>query len=117
MTYRLVLSPLARVDVVELLEWSLDCFGDAVRDGYEELINACWHDIQTDPRRAGSHDRPEVGREVRGIHLRSSRDRVPADVRRIITPRHIVFYRVTDDVVHISRVLHESREVGHHQFP
>ena len=51
------------------------------------------------------------------MHLRTSRDRVPEHVRRILTPRHVVFYRIAGDTVHVSRVLHESCNFVEHPFP
>lgn len=117
MSLRLVFSPLSQADIVDVLEWSEDHFGAAVRDGYEELLNTAFEDIRQDPWLAGSHERPELGRLTRGMHLRSSRDRVPSQVRRILDPRHVVFYRAQDDTVHVSRILHESRNFVENQFP
>ncbi len=69
MTYLLVLSPLARADIIDVLEWSIDHFGGTVRDGYEALIDAALRDIATDPRLAGSHERPELGQYVSGMEF------------------------------------------------
>lgn len=74
MTYRLVLSPLARADIGDVLEWSIRTFGRAVSDGYEALIDAVLRDIVADPMLVGSHDCPELGRGIRGVHLSVSRD-------------------------------------------
>jgi len=38
-TYAVDLTPAARADIVDVLEWSLVNFGGAVRDGYEALIS------------------------------------------------------------------------------
>ena len=117
MTSLLVLSPLARADIIDVLEWSIDHFGGTVRDGYEALIDAALRDIATDPRLAGSHERPELGQYIRSVHLATSREHVSEDVRRIPDPRHFVFYRHLSDVVQVSRVLHEARDFVEHRFP
>ncbi len=117
MTYRLVLAPLARADISDVLEWSIEHFGAAVSDGYEVLIDTALRDIAANPTLPGSHDRSELGRDVRAIHLSMSRDHVPADARRILDPSHFVFYRLIGDVVHVSRVLHEARNFAEHSFP
>lgn len=117
MTYRLVLSPLARADISDAMEWSIENFGVAVSDGYEALIDAALRDVATDPMLPGSHDRPELGRGVRSVHLNASRDHVPGGARRILEPSHLVFYRQVGDVVHVSRVLHEARNFVQHSFP
>lgn len=49
MNCRLVFSPLSRADIVDVLEWSEDHVGTAVRDGYEELLNTAFDDIRQDP--------------------------------------------------------------------
>lgn len=116
MTYRLVFSPLARADIVDALEWSIENFGGAVRDGYEALIQTALQDISVDPKLAGSHDRPEIGPGVRSVYVRTIRDHVPPGVRRIQSPRHVVFYRQVGDTVHVSRVLHETRDFSTQRF-
>lgn len=117
MTYRVVLTPFARADIIELLAWSVDQFSDDVRDGYEELLDTVLRDISTNPNLVGSHERNELGQDVRMVHLRTCRDRVAGDVRRIASPVHVVFYRAVRDTVYVSRVLHEARNFADHPFP
>lgn len=117
MSLRLVVSPLARDDINSALGWSIEHFGNAVRDAYETLISAAFKDIATDPELLGSRSRPELGPGVRSLHLRASRDHVPPGTRRILRPQHVIFFLPTNDVVHISRVLHESRDFPAQSFP
>ena len=117
MTHALVLSPSAREDIVDLLEWSIDHFGNGVRDSYEALIETALSAIGDDPLIAGSSDRPEIGEGVRSMHLSVCRDRVGRGVRRILRPRHCIFYRQVGETVFVSRVLHEARSIEQQRFP
>ena len=63
MTFELYLAPEAEADIDDILEWSVTQFGAAIRDGYEELIDAAIRGIVDDPARAGSHDRRGLGAE------------------------------------------------------
>lgn len=117
MTFRLRLSPDAEADIDEILESSVARFGAEVRDGYEELISATLEGLLDDPRHPATHDRSELGHGVRVVHLRSSRDRVPAGARRIRTPRHFVVYRHVDGVVQVVRVLHDAMDLPRHHIP
>lgn len=101
----------ARADIVGILITSYDKFGWRIRNGYEELITSAIDAIVEDPDRIGVQERPDLGRGICAWHLRLSRDSVPEDVRRIITPRHIVFSREAGDDVQILRVLHEAMDL------
>lgn len=117
MTFSLQLAPDAETDVDDILEWSVEKFGAAVRDGYEELISAAIDALLADPKHPGTHERPELGRGIRVVHLRSSRDHVPTGARRILSPRHFVVYRMAGDVVQIVRILHDAMDPSRHRIP
>lgn len=51
MTFELYLAPEAEADIDDILEWSVTQFGAAIRDGYEELIDAAIRSIVDDPDR------------------------------------------------------------------
>ena len=116
MTYRLVVSPLARADIIDILEWSIDHFGSEVRDGYEELIRATIELILLEPSQAGSRARSDLEDGVRSLHLMQGRARVRAGARRIAKPRHFIVYRQVGDAVHIARVLHETMDLPQHRL-
>ncbi len=117
MTLKLHLSPLAEADIDDILLASITDFGLAVSDGYAALIRTALLEIVVDPEHPGSHPRPELGRGIRAVPLRISRDRVGEESRRILAPAHAVFYRAIGDTVHVSRVLHEARDFSRHSFP
>ena len=112
MTFELDLAPAAEADIDTILDWSVVHFGEAVRDGYEELINAAFGNILVDPNCAGSHDRPDLGSGVRSLHLKSSRNSIKSGVRRIARPRHFVFYRQVGNTIQVVRILHETMNIS-----
>ena len=56
------LSAAAQADIVAILAWTHEQFGEAARSRYEALIVARLRDIAIEPHRAGSIDRPELGK-------------------------------------------------------
>ncbi len=103
------LTHAAEADVAEIAVWSQARFGDGARRRYVALIAAAVLDVADDPDRVGHSPLPELGDGIRTWHLRLSRRRSTAGaVRR---PRHVVVYRVEDDVVAILRVLHEAMDL------
>lgn len=116
MTRPYEVTPHARADIVATLITSYDKFGWRIRDGYEELIAAAIDAVVEDPSRIGVQERPDLGEDICAWHLRLSRDSVPEDVRRIIIPRHIMFFREAGDNVQILRVLHEAMNLPEQRY-
>lgn len=110
MTFSYVIAAEARADIRDILVWSQLRFGDAVRDGYEELIFTAISDIAADPDHAGVRSRREIGDGVKSWHLALSRDHVAAGAWRIRTPRHFVIFRVIGEEVCILRLLHDAMD-------
>jgi toxin ParE1/3/4 len=109
-TYRL--SRAAEADIIDLLAWIHDQFGEQARQRYEKLIAAAIRDIAKEPTRSGSVERPELGIGVRSWHLRGSRYHNAGDVVR--RPRHFLIYRVENDLLIIGRILHDAMELHRH---
>ena len=109
------LSAAAQADLVEILAWTYEQFGESARERYAALIVAALRDISAQPDRAGSIQRPELGEGLRSWHLRLSREHVRmATVRR---PRHFLIYRTENGRVVIGRVLHDAMELTRHMEP
>jgi toxin ParE1/3/4 len=106
------ISHAAAADIIDILAWSQEQFGEQERRRYERLIAAAIRDIAADPTRAGSAERPELGQAVRSWHLRGSRNHTTDEVVR--RPRHILIYRVEDDILVIGRILHDAMELRRH---
>ncbi len=108
MSRRIRFTAAAEDDIVAILQWSQEHFGNDAADHYRSLIATAVRDI-ADSDTLESLARPELGEGVHAWHLRRSRS--DSDVRR---PRHVVFFRREVGVVVIGRVLHESMDLARH---
>ncbi|WP_086923122.1 type II toxin-antitoxin system RelE/ParE family toxin [Variovorax sp. JS1663] len=111
------LSEAAQGDVLSILGWTHDQFGEAARLRYESLIVAALRDVASEPDRPGSLPRAELGAGVRSWHLRLSRNRVNPDVAIVRRPRHFLVYRSEPSLVIVGRVLHDAIELARHLDP
>lgn len=108
------LSQAAQGDVLSLLGWTHEQFGEAARLRYESLIVAALRDVASQHDRPGSLARPELGAGVRTWHLRLSRDHVEPGVEVVRRPRHFLVYRAEPAQVVVGRVLHDAMELARH---
>lgn len=108
----------AGADIVGLLAWTHEQFGEAARRRYEALLSTALHDIAADPRRPGSAARPELGPDLRSYHLRYSRIRARRAGATVSQPRHLILYRPEPgNVIAVIRVLHDAMELERHLPP
>ena len=109
------LTHAAQADIVAILAWSDEQFGQEARTRYETLIAAAIRDAASRTHDVGHTPRPELGDGVFSWHLAHSRTRAPGKtVRR---PRHFLICRRQDHVVVIGRVLHDAMELQRHIDP
>lgn len=109
------LTDAAESDIIDILEWSEAQFGAAARSRYQRLMAIALTDIVTDPNRAGSLARPELGPDVRSWHLRGSRDRAKGPDGVVQRPRHFLVYRsINPALIVVGRVLHDAMELERH---
>lgn len=111
------LSEAAQSDILDILAWSQEQFGDGARTRYEVLIVAALRDVAAQPDRPGSIERPELGAAVRSWHLRLSRERARTENGVVRHPRHFLIYRPEPGQVVIGRVLHDAMELARHLDP
>ncbi|WP_395550711.1 type II toxin-antitoxin system RelE/ParE family toxin [Pseudomonas aeruginosa] len=103
----------AQADIVDILRFTHNRFGDTARRRYQALIGAALEAVATDPQQAGSISREELGAGLRSIHLVYCRSMT--NVGKVVRPRHFVFYRVApDQVLEVVRVLHDSMDLDQH---
>lgn len=107
-------SNAAQEDVINVLAWTHEQFGEPARQRYENLIVAALRDVATEPDRPGSIARPELGSGVRTWHLRLSRAHAGAGADAVRRPRHFLVYRLEPELVVIGRFLHDSMELTRH---
>lgn len=111
------LSTTAEADVVDILAWTQEQFGEVARLRYESLIVAALRDVATQPDRPGSIERPELGAGVRSWHLRLSRGHEDTAAGVVRRPRHFLIYRVEPALFVVGRVLHDAMELARHLDP
>lgn len=70
----------AQADIVDILRFTHNRFGDAARRRYQALIGAALEAVATDPQQVGSISREELGAGLRSIHLVTAA-RCPTSVR------------------------------------
>ena len=103
------LSAAAQADLINILAWTHERFGESARERYEALVVAALRDVAAQPDRAGSIERPELGEGVRSWHLRLSRERARLATGIVRRPRHFLIYRMDN-----GRVLHDAMEPALH---
>ena len=115
--FRYRLSEAAQGDIIDVLAWTQERFGELARLRYESLIVAALRDVASAPERPGSLARPELGARVRSWHLRQSRAQVEPGVNVVRRPRHFLVYRYEPGLVEVGRVLHDAMELARHLDP
>jgi toxin ParE1/3/4 len=115
--FRYRLSEAAQGDVLNVLAWTHEQFGEAARLRYESLIVAALRDVASQPDGPGSLARPELGSGVRSWHLRLSRGRMETGAGVVRRPRHFLVYRFEPGLVVVGRVLHDAMELARHLGP
>ncbi len=115
--FRYRLSEAAQGDIIDVLAWTHERFGEPARLRYESLIVAALRDVATAPDRPGSLARPELGARVRSWHLRLSRTHVEPDTKVVRQPRHFLVYRFEPGLVEVGRLLHDAMELARHLDP
>lgn len=112
---RFTLSVAAERDIVSILTWTHEHFGEQARLRYEALLVQAMIDIAENPRCPGSAARDEIAGLARTYHIWHSRNRVDKLPGRVHRPRHFLMYRVNDrKQIEIGRVLHESVDLPNH---
>ncbi|EWH23915.1 type II toxin-antitoxin system RelE/ParE family toxin [Pseudomonas aeruginosa] len=106
----------AQADIVDILRFTHNRFGDAARRCYQALIGTALEAVASDPQQVGSISREELGAGLRSIHLVYCRS-MP-NVGKVVRRRHFVFYRVaTAQVLEVVRVLYDSMDLDQHLPP
>ena len=109
------LTHAAQADVVSILAWSHDRFGEEARTRYEALIVTAIRDAATGSDKVGRVLRPELGDGVFSWHLAQSRTRAPGG--KVHRPRHFLICRYDGDVLVVGRALHDAMELRRHLDP
>ena len=108
------LTPDARQDIRDISRWSELKFGKEAAVRYRALLLQALRDLEADPVRPGSKERPELMiPEARTYHLSFSRGR--AGHPGVKKPRHFILYRSpSPGFIEIARILHDSSDLRRH---
>lgn len=106
------LTHAARADIVSILAWSHEQFGEEARKRYEALIARAIRDATSSSGDGGHTPRPELGEGVFSWHLSRSRARAPGG--KVHRPRHFLICRRDGDTLVIGRVLHDAMDLRRH---
>lgn len=110
--FRLTVS--ADADILNILIWSVDHFGELARQRYEALIVAAIVQAAEHADGVGFRSDPDLGPGVVIWHFAQSTSRVHGKVRH---PRHLLVCRWDADVLVVGRVLHDSMDPSRHLDP
>ncbi len=91
-----ILSPQAEEDFADILQYTIETWGEAQFYAYRTILNKALLTVQQHPQIG--HSSPELS----AAHLI-----FPAG-------RHIIIYRANDTAVYVSRILHEHMDIGRH---
>ncbi|WP_182348314.1 type II toxin-antitoxin system RelE/ParE family toxin [Tomitella gaofuii] len=108
--YRLTRA--AQDDIISILAWSHERFGEEARKRYEAVIATAIRDAAAPGAGIGRRDRPELGEGVFSRHLMQSRTRSPGGT--VHRPRHFLICREDRGVLVVGRVLHDAMELRRH---
>lgn len=109
---RVLLGPVAEEDIVKILAWSHEHFGEQARLRYEALLTQAIVDLAENPERAGSISREELADGARTYHLWHSRQRSEKTIGKVAMPRHFFLFRLNaEGEIEIGRVLHDSMDL------
>lgn len=107
------LTHAAQEDIVAILRWSDEQFGQEARRRYEALIVTALRDAASAAEGdVGRRSRPEFGEGVFSWHLALSRAHSAGG--RVHRPRHFLICRREADVLVVARVLHDAMELRRH---
>ena len=90
------LSRLARLDLIEIADYTVDIWGLAQANRYIDSLEGCFQQLA----RA-----PGIGRTC---------DRIRLGYRRIEHKKHVIIYRVDGGSIFISRILHQRMLPSRH---
>ena len=83
------LSKLARLDLIDIADYTVDTWGPEQAQRYLDSLETCFNRLVKTP---------EIGRPC---------DRIQPGYRRIEHEKHVIFFRANHDDIFISRVLHQ----------
>jgi len=108
MSWQIKLSPKARLDIEQVLDWTLEQFGPIQHAAYLALIRSALDEMASDPTGSRATHRPELRANVWVFHI----------TRRGHRARHLFVYRISEtNTIDVARFLHDSMDLIRHLPP
>lgn len=107
MTWTTRLSAAARNDFDEIVDWTVDHFGEQQATAYARALTALISDLDAGPSQPGVKERPEIGRGMFTLHI----------ARHGRKGRHFVLFHVVDQrtkTIEVLRFLHDAMDLPRH---
>ena len=95
----ILLSELAQQDLDDILQYTLETWGESQMDVYAEKLNDGFRLLQENP------------------HLGRARNDWFPGCRCHHVEHHLVLYDVTEGALRVARIFHENREISRHLEP
>ena len=92
------LSALAELDLADIVDYTVDVWGEEQAERYLDSLVACFFRIA---------QMPELGRACSAVH---------PGFRRIEPGKHVIFYRPEERGIFIGRILHQSMLPSRHEL-
>jgi toxin ParE1/3/4 len=103
--WRVQLSVQAQRDVADIVRWTAEQFGRRQTIVYHATLYAAIESLAVGPDVPGSTAREELGPGRRTLHVARGGRR----------GRHVLVYRAIDErTIRVSRILHDSMDIGRH---
>lgn len=99
MTYRLILSPEAEQDILAILEYSHENWGEAYARTYLSKLEHGFELLQNNP------------------HIGRAREDISNIHRGLLIGQHVAIYFISDDMIYLSRIFHQSRDLFGQDIP
>ena len=106
MTHRRVrLSTAAEADIADILDYTLESFGEAQTDLYGSLLAESLDALRNGPGIVGSRSREDILPGLYSLHIGRLGQKA----------RHLIFFRKDDgEIIEVLRVLHDAMELTRH---
>ena len=90
---RLSLSPTAENDLADILQYTEQRWGTEQADSYQATLRRALLELL---------EYPHIGR---------ARPDLPAGYRSRLADQHLIYYRIEEEVIRVSRIVHSRRDI------
>lgn len=111
---RIRISDEAQADIDSIREYSIKEHGIVATDRYDLLIKTVIRQLRSEPGKIGAKS---TLKGLTSYHLSMSKNDALLDEQIVRNPRHLIFFRVLDDVtpiLEIARVLKDDMDFQRH---